>query len=216
MHLLSSMPRPRLVSDEDAFAAFDAAIAEHGPNGVTLALVAVRLGVTAPALMRRFGSKHGLFSAFMKHQLALQPAMLCALEEEHADPLSALLALSGHTRRYSVKRTAYLRHLASFFLQLADDEALVPVIAKWFAGERRWMADRLAEAQATGALQPNTPVPELARTMQAALHGARLQWATGGKGTESAWSLRELQAVLAPWRTQAGQALHTNPPFAFT
>ena len=200
MHLLSSMARPRLISDEDAFAAFDAAIAEHGPNGVTLALVAQRLDVTAPALMRRFGSKHGLFTAFMHHQLAAQPAMLRALSEAHTDPLAALLALSGHTRRYSVKRAAYLRHLASFFLQLADDEALVPVIAKWFAGERRWIADRLTEACAIRALQPSTPVPELARTLQAALHGARLQWATGGKGTESAWSRRELEAVLAPWR----------------
>ena len=197
------MSRPRLVSDHDVFAAFDAAIAEHGPNGVTLGLVAQRLGVTAPALMRRFGSRQGLFAAFMQQQLAAQPDMLRALADAHPDPLQALLALSGHTRPYSMKRAAYLRHLASFFLQLADDPALVPVIAKWFEGERRWMAERLSEALATGALQLNTPVPELARTLQAALHGARLQWATGGKGTESAWSRRELDAVLAPWRMGA-------------
>ena len=76
IYLLSSMSRPRLVSDHDVFAAFDAAIAEHGPNGVTLGLVAQRLGVTAPALMRRFGSKQGLFAAFMKQQLAAQPGHL--------------------------------------------------------------------------------------------------------------------------------------------
>lgn len=210
MYLLSSMARPRLVSDEDAFAAFDAAIAEHGPNGVTLALVAKRLDVTAPALMRRFGSKQGLFAAFMQQQLAAQPAMLRALMDAHTDPLAALLALSGHTRRYSVKRAAYLRHLASFFLQLADDEALVPVIAKWFAGERRWIADRLTEACAVRALKPSTPVPELARTLQAALHGARLQWATGGKGTESTWSRRELEAVLAPWRAPTARPSPTS------
>ena len=197
------MSRPRLVSDHDVFAAFDAAIAEHGPNGVTLGLVAQRLGVTAPALMRRFGSKQGLFAAFMQQQLAAQPDMLRALVDTQADPMQALLALSGHTRPYSMKRAAYLRHLASFFLQLADDPALVRDIAKWFEGERRWMAERLSEALATGALQLNTPVPELARTLQAALHGARLQWATGGKGTESAWSRRELDAVLAPWRMGA-------------
>jgi hypothetical protein len=43
-------------------------------------------------------------------------------------------------------------------------------------------------------------VRDLARTVQAALHGARLQWSTGGKGTEGAWSRREMEAVLAPWR----------------
>lgn len=130
--------------------------------------------------------------------------MLRALRDAHADPLDALLGLSGHTRRYSMKRAAYLRHLASVFLQWADDDALVPVIAKWFAGERRWMADRLTEALAVGALARGTAIPELARTLQAALHGARLQWATGGKGTESSWSRRELEAVLTPWRAGTG------------
>jgi AcrR family transcriptional regulator len=195
------MPRPRLVSDTEVFAAFDAAIAAHGPNGVTLALVAQRLGVTAPALMRRFGSKQGLFAAFMQHELAAQPTMLQALCEAHADPLQAVLALSGHTHAYSMERKAYLRHLASFFLQLADDDTLVPVIATWFTAERSWIAARLGEARARRAVKQATPVTELARTLQAALHGARFQWATGGKGKEGVWSRRELEAVLSPWRT---------------
>lgn len=195
------MSRPRLVSDAEVFAAFDAAIADHGPNGVTLALVAQRLGVTAPALMRRFGSKQGLFAAFMHSQLSAQPVTLGALLVHHTDALDALLALSGGTHQYSLNRKAYLRHLASFFLQLADDDVLVPIIAAWFAGERRWITDRLTEAHAARALRHDTPVPELARTLQAALHGARLQWATGGEGPEGVWSRREMEAVLAPWRT---------------
>ncbi len=200
IHLLSIMPRPRLVSDEEVFAAFDASIAEHGPNGVTLALVAQRLGVTAPALMRRFGSKHGLFAAFMQQQLSAQPQRLSALLELHPDPLDAVLALSGGTHHYSQDRKAYLRHLASFFLQLADDDALIPIIVEWFSGERQWISERLDAAHQAGDLQPGTPVVALARTLQAALHGARLQWATGGAGPEGVWSRRELAAVLAPWR----------------
>jgi len=128
---------------------------------------------------------------------------LRALLAGQGDSLEALLALCGDTRTYSQDRKAYLRHLASFFLQLADDEELVPIIAKWFEGERRWMAERLKEGVAGRALKPATPVTELARTLQAALHGARLQWATGGRGTEGAWSRRELEAVLAPWRGPA-------------
>ncbi len=195
------MPRPRLVSDEEVFGAFDSAIAEHGPNGVTLALVAQRLGVTAPALMRRFGSKQGLFEAFMQQQLAAQPAAQHAMLALHSDPLDAVLALSGATHQYSLNPKAYLRHLASFFLQLADDYTLVPIIATWFAGERQWIAERLSAACESRALKPETPVPDLARTLQAALHGARLQWATGGDGAEGTWSRRELEAVIAPWRT---------------
>jgi AcrR family transcriptional regulator len=202
VHLLSTMPRPRLVSDVDVFAAFDASIAANGPNGVTLALVAQRLGVTAPALVRRFGSKQGLFAAFMQHKLAEQPVMLRSLLAQHSSPLDAVLALSGETHEYSLNRKAYLRHLASFFLQLADDDALVPIIGRWFARERRWIAERLSEASTGGGLNTDTPVSDLARTVQAVLHGARLQWAMGGTGPEGTWSRRELDAVLAPWRSR--------------
>ncbi len=194
------MPRPRLVSDVDVFAAFDASIAAHGPNGVTLAIVAQRLGITAPALMRRFGSKQGLFSAFMLHELAAQPTTLGALLAQHPNPLDAVLALSGETREYTVNRKAYLRHLASCFLQLADDDALGPIIGRWFTRERRWIAKRLDEARTRRELKSGLPVADLARTLQAALHGARLQWALGGAGAEGTWSARELDAVLTPWR----------------
>lgn len=194
------MPRPRLVSDDEVFAAFDAAIAEHGPNGVTLALVAHRLGVTAPALMRRFGSKQGLFAAFMQQQLAAQPIALQSVLERHDDPLEAVLALSGSTHQYSLHQTAYLRHLASFFLQLADDPALVPIIATWMETERRWIADRLASAHAAQTLKAETQAHELARSLQAVLHGARLQWAMSGDGSEGAWSRRALVAAMTPWR----------------
>jgi AcrR family transcriptional regulator len=51
------MARPRQVSDEEVFAAVREAVLQQGPQ-VSLDVVAERIGVTAPALFRRFGSRH--------------------------------------------------------------------------------------------------------------------------------------------------------------
>lgn len=50
------MARPRSVSDEEVFAAVREVVLKQGPS-VSLDVVAERIGVTAPALFRRFGSR---------------------------------------------------------------------------------------------------------------------------------------------------------------
>jgi AcrR family transcriptional regulator len=59
------MARPRRVSDEDILTAVRSAVLEQGPH-VSLDVVAGRLGVTAPALFRRFGSRQGLLLAALR------------------------------------------------------------------------------------------------------------------------------------------------------
>lgn len=53
------MPRPRTVSDEAILDATRAAIDAHGPN-VTLEVIAQRVGLTAPGLLRRVRSRDAL------------------------------------------------------------------------------------------------------------------------------------------------------------
>lgn len=53
------MARPRLVSDEEIRAAVRKGVLEQGPQ-VSLDLIAERLGVTTPALFKRFGSRNAL------------------------------------------------------------------------------------------------------------------------------------------------------------
>ncbi len=53
------MPRPRQVSDDQILATMRACVLEQGPS-VSLDAVASRLGVTGPALLRRFGSREDL------------------------------------------------------------------------------------------------------------------------------------------------------------
>lgn len=53
------MARPRLISDEQILATMKASVLERGPH-VSLDLVAERLGVTTPALLKRFGTRQEL------------------------------------------------------------------------------------------------------------------------------------------------------------
>lgn len=53
------MPRPRTVSDEQILSTMRSCVMDHGPH-VPLDLVAEKLGVTGPALLKRFGSRQAL------------------------------------------------------------------------------------------------------------------------------------------------------------
>lgn len=56
------MSRPRLVSDEQILDTVRASVREHGPK-VSLDSVAAKLGVTQPALLKRFGSRQSIMLA---------------------------------------------------------------------------------------------------------------------------------------------------------
>lgn len=59
------MARPRQVSDDEILAAVRRAVLEIGPH-VSIDHVAERLGVTAPALFRRFGNREELLLAALR------------------------------------------------------------------------------------------------------------------------------------------------------
>ncbi len=65
------MARPRLISDEQILDATRAAVNQFGP-GVSLDLIAGNLGVSQPALLKRFGSRNKLMVAALKP--AAEPA----------------------------------------------------------------------------------------------------------------------------------------------
>lgn len=82
------MARPRLVTDEQILSTMRAAVLEHGPT-VSLELVSDRLGVTSPALLKRFGTRQHLMLE------ALKPPEEPTWVKEHRDvddrPLAAQL-----------------------------------------------------------------------------------------------------------------------------
>jgi len=58
-------PRPRKASDDEIFAASQRVMMRRGPRELTLAEIGKEAGVTAGALVQRFGSKRGLMLAIL-------------------------------------------------------------------------------------------------------------------------------------------------------
>lgn len=59
------MARPRTITDEQILGTMRSSVLEHGP-AVSLDLVAEKLGVTGPALLKRFGSRQKLMIEALK------------------------------------------------------------------------------------------------------------------------------------------------------
>src|SRR5690242_20742043 len=59
------MARPRLISNEQILSTMRASVLERGP-AVSLDVVAERLGVTTPALLKRFGTRQELMVSALK------------------------------------------------------------------------------------------------------------------------------------------------------
>lgn len=88
------MARPRLITDEQILRTMRAAVLEQGP-AVSLDVVAEKLGVTGPALIKRFGTRQNLMLAALRppdvwpwverHQRADERAIDTQLEELFTD-----------------------------------------------------------------------------------------------------------------------------------
>lgn len=95
------MARPRLISDEDIFDEVRRGVLAEGSR-VSLEKVAERLGVTTPALFKRFGSRNALLIA------ALRPTMPTFI---------ANLAEGPDERPLTVQLAALFEHMGAWFNQ---------------------------------------------------------------------------------------------------
>lgn len=146
------MARPRQVTDEQILAAMRASVLEHGPQ-VSLDVVAERLSVTSPALLKRFGNRQELMLQALRppenppllarfeagpDERPLAPQLRERFQDlmdffEEVVPCVTALRESGipHDRIFSGKRQNHLRLLTviSKWLDLAHDARVAHVEA---------------------------------------------------------------------------------------
>ena len=67
-------PRPRKASDAEILAAAHRVMSRLGPAQWTLTDIAAEAGLTAGALVQRFGSKHGLLVVLTEKSCRIDPA----------------------------------------------------------------------------------------------------------------------------------------------
>src|SRR5690348_10850805 len=115
-------PRPRKVSDEDVFAAAFRVASRVGPSEFTLDAIAREAGVTAGALVQRFGSKHALQVALADAAADHGPSAVRELAAQHDSPLDALRAYGTCMAGLATTPAAYVRNLAYLLEDLTDAE----------------------------------------------------------------------------------------------
>lgn len=199
------MARPRTVSDEQIVAAAVRAIGKHGPAQLTLAHVGAEAGVSAAALVQRFGSKAALLRTVSADGSRHAAAAFDAAEAAKAPPLRTLHRALASFAEGIGSRTELANHLGMLQMDLADEE-LRREAARQAKVVRSRIARLLDAAVAMGDLG-SCDTAALATTVHTAYSGALITWAVEGRGSLTAWLRARVDAVLVPYRPD----LSANP-----
>jgi AcrR family transcriptional regulator len=192
-------PRPRTTSDETILAAAAQVIARLGPARFTLADVGEEAGMSAAALVQRFGSKRGLLLALAEERASGVRGRFAAARELHGSSLDALLhALTQADGRADTPHAvANDLALAQMHLHESDFHAHALEHATTSLAEIRALLQEAVEAGELAECDPE----DLSRTVQTAYTGALATWAVYRSGALDEWLRGEVEAVLEPYRS---------------
>lgn len=191
--------RPRRISDAEIFAAALRAMSRLAPADLTLAAIGAEAGVTAGALVQRFGSKRELMLALARSGAEGEAEAADSFLADHGSPLEALEAYARCMTGLAESPAAFQRGLAYLQQDLADPE-LRALLARQTEGNRGAIANMLKAAREAGELTPDADPKKLAPIVEALIAGGMMSWAFRAKGKASAFVLGLLRDTLAPWR----------------
>ena len=200
-------PRPRKASDEEIFAATQRVMMRLAPAQWTLADIAHEAGLTAGALVQRFGSKRGLMVALTEAWSASAPEMFAHIRARHRSPLEALRAYADCLAEMGESPSAFAHHLSYLQLDLTDPDLHKHVRAQSRA-TRQSIRELLDDATAAGELQRDVDTGRLARMVEVTLSGSLMTWAFYQDGTAGAWMREDLENVLQPFLAKARGEKH--------
>jgi AcrR family transcriptional regulator len=190
-------PRPRKVSDDEIFAAAYRAMQRLGPSELTLAEIAEEAGVTAGALVQRFGSKRQLQIALAAGVAESAGDLIRALREKHGSPLAAIRDYAACMAQMAKTPEALARNLAYLTVDISDPELRKHLLVQSRA-TRAALHEILDEAVRSRELRRNTDTAKLARTLETVIGGALFSWAIYREGTASRSMREHVDAVLEP------------------
>lgn len=190
-------PRPRKASDADVFAAAIRVMSRVGPAELTLAAIAAEAGLTAGALVQRFGSKLALLRTMSKGAAEHAGAMADAIRAAHASPLAALVAYARCVAGLAPSPVALARNLAYLQIDLTDRHLYPSLLAQARVTRQAYHA-MVGEAVAAGELAAGTDVDAVARAVDTAVNGSLMTWAVHREGSAADWIEHDVRAVLAP------------------
>jgi AcrR family transcriptional regulator len=191
-------PRPRTVEDAEIFAATARAVGRLGPVRLTLADVAREAGLTAAALVHRFGSRRGLLLAFVQQGPSMVDDCFVAVRATHASPLAALVAAATDMAEHVRSPDELVNSLAFLQIDLTDPDFRKPALAHSkhvLAGYEVLVRDAIDAGELLAC-----NAQRLAQAVQAVTGGSLINWAIHREGRVSAFVRRDLETLLRPLR----------------
>jgi AcrR family transcriptional regulator len=191
-------PRRRKAEDADVFAAMSRLMQRVGPDQLTLVAIAAEAGITAGALVQRFGSRRELMLAHWRQAANPERDLAPAPDAPPESPLGALRGIAAVYARLATSPGAALRNLA-YMQRDAADPVIRRHVLRHARAARAHVAQLVTDAVARGELVPGTDVAELAHTIDVTLLGSLLSWALHRDGAATISFRRNLDAVLRPY-----------------
>ena len=195
-------PRPRKASDEEIFAATTRVMSRVGPTQLTLADIAAEAGLTAGALVQRFGSKRELMLTLTARLAEGTRAMFDQLRAANPSPLATVRAYGDCMAQMGESPGTLAHHLSYLQVDLKDPDF-------HRHAQRQARATRLAlrglldEALAEGEVVARDSEPfdsdALARAIEVTVNGSLMTWAFYQEGTVASWVRHDLDALLRPF-----------------
>ena len=191
-------PRRRKAEDADVFAALVRVMQRRGPAALTLREIAAEAGVTAGALVQRFGSKRAMLLAHARYAAATGDVGVAVPRPRTSSPLEALRSVTAMYAQLASSPRAAVRNLAYLHNDLADP-ALRRHLLRLSRAARVWYEQRLRDAVAARELSADTDVRTVARLIEATLRGSILSWTLYREGSAAEWLREDLEATLRPY-----------------
>src|SRR2546425_11803746 len=159
-------PRRRKAEDTDVFAAMVRVMLRVGPAELTLGAIAAEAGVTAGALVQRFGSRRKLLHAHARYAAATGDIGFSTPRTARtSSPLRAPRAVTAVHAKLAESPRAALRSLAYLQNDLADPVLRRHLLRLGRAARARY-EQLLADAVLSGGLRAGTNLPALAPMIQ--------------------------------------------------
>ena len=203
------MARPRKVSDEQVFAAAQRVMARVGPSELTLGLIGEEAGLTAGALVQRFGSKRNLMVRMAGLLAGGIGELFAGLRAAHRSPLAVIRAYATCMASMAATPDALARNLAYLQVDLTDPDLRAHLL-QTARETRRELLALVAAAKERGELAAGTPAAPLVRNIEALVSGALLTWAFHRDGDAASWLKAHIDALLAPHRVVAKRVRRTG------
>ena len=169
-----------------------------GPGELTLAEIAAEAGVTAGALVQRFGSKRELLLQLSAGAAEGNAEFIRGLRRKQRSPIAVLRAYAECLANLAASPAALARSLAYLQIDLTDPDFRKHLLAQAKA-TRTALREVIDQAVTAGEFTSAADPEVLARLIETTLSGSLITWAIYRDGDAASWLRADVDAVLAPY-----------------